>query len=249
MSNPVNTTISNGVCHIELNRPDHANSLNLELAQGLQHAAGIAEDPEVRSVLITGAGPRFCAGGDLASFAGKDDASELIHELAVTADDGIQRLERLQKPIVAAVQGSVAGAGLAIMLAADVIYAAPDTKFVFAYPSVGLTPDCGASKSLPAAMGLQRALAFALSGKPLDVAQAMGQGLVTAIAEEPRTDAQQLAETWAKAAGAALGATRALMRSANATPRSEIGRQEATMIAHRAGQPEAQSLMELFMQR
>lgn len=249
MSDHVNVIVSNGMCHIELNRPDQANSINLDLAKGLQTAARRTEESDVRAVLITGAGRRFCAGGDLASLAGKDNAGEQIHELAVTADEGVQRLERLAKPIVAAVQGSVAGAGLAIMLAADVIYAAPDTKFVFAYPSVGLTPDCGASRALPAAMGLQRALAFALSGKPISSDQALNQGLITAIAEAPGQDALQLADNWAKAASAALGATRALIRVASDTPRPEVGQQEAEMIAERAEQSEAQQLMELFMQR
>lgn len=249
MNKPVNITITDGLCHIELNRPEQANAINISLAIALRDAAEAARAPEVKSILLTGTGARFCAGGDLASIASNDDTGALIYELATVANEAVQTLENLDKPIVAAVHGSVAGAGLAIMLSADVIYASPETKFVFAYPNVGLTPDCGASALLPAAMGMQRALAFALSGRPLSVEKAEHQGLVTSVVDNPHLQARETATAWATGASTALGKTRALLRGSAWTSRAEVGRSEAQVISHRAASSEAQQLMSEFMGR
>ena len=121
-----------------------------------------AEDEGVRAVVLSGAGKRFCGGGDIASFADSQDTAGDLYELAVAGDAAVAALEALAKPVAVAVHGAVAGAGLGIMLAGDVVIAAEGTKFVVAYPKIGLNPDCGTSTLLPLAMGRQRALAFAL---------------------------------------------------------------------------------------
>ena len=250
MTQPINFTISNGIGHLELNRPQAANTVNLALAEGLHAAAtAAAHDDDVRTILLTGAGKRFCGGGDIGAITSAEDPEAFITELATTADAGVQALEALDRPVVAAVHGAVAGAGLGIMLAADVIIAAPDTKFVFAYPSVGLTPDCGVSVSLPRAMGLQRALAFALSDAPLAAEKALEQGLITEIAEDPQSRAHEVATAWAGKASAALGATRQMLRQSNATSRAAHGKRESITIRERVGSPEAQALINAFVSR
>lgn len=250
MTQPINFTVSNGVGHIELNRPEAANTVNMALAEGLHDAAmAAASHDDVQAVLLTGAGKRFCGGGDIGAITSAEDQGTFITKLASTADAGVQVLEALDRPVVASVHGAVAGAGLGIMLTADVIIAAPDTKFVFAYPSIGVTPDCGVSVSLPRAMGLQRALAFALSETPLSAETALEQGLITEIAEDPQSRAHEVAASWAGKASAALGATRQLLRQSNATTRAAQGQRESTTIGDRLKSSESQTLINAFVSR
>lgn len=250
MEQPVNFQVSAGIGHLELNRPQAANTINMPLAEALHDAAtALSADDSVRTVLLTGAGDRFCGGGDISDIASASDQGQFIRDLATTADAAVQVLENLDRPIIAAVQGAVAGGGLGIMLAADVIIAAEDTKFVFAYPNIGLTPDCGASVSLPRAMGLQRSLAFALSGRPLSAEQALAQGLITEVAVDPIARAHEIASVWAGTAPKALGATRQLLRQANTTSRAEAGRRESRSIGEHVETTEAQGLIRKFFSR
>lgn len=250
MTQPVNLSVSEGIGHLELNRPEAANTIDMPLAEGLRDAANAVDhDSNVEVVLLSGAGKRFCGGGDVGAIATADHPGNFLTDLATTADAGVQVLENLDRPVVAAVQGAVAGAGLGIMLAADVIIAASDTKFVFAYPEIGLTPDCGVSVALPRAMGLQRALAFALSGKPLSAAQAFEQGLVTEISEDPLARARQIAAAWTAKASGALGATRQLLRQSNSDSRSAHGQRESITIGQRVMTIEAETLVNTFLAR
>lgn len=247
---PVNFTISEGIGHLELNRPQAANTINMPLAESLRDAAqAAATDDTVAVVVLSAAGKRFCAGGDIAAIKDTEHSGNFLTELATTADAGVQRLENLNRPVVAAVHGAVAGAGLGIMLAADIIVADPETKFVFAYPEIGLTPDCGASIAIPRAIGLQRALAFALSGAPLSANEALSQGLITEISEDPQTRANEIATAWVTKAPGALGATRQLLRRSNTSARAVQGARESETIGQRVILPESQALIDKFLSR
>lgn len=250
MTQPVTYDVADGVAHIQLNRPDAANALDLDLTRALAEAATTAaQDEGVRAVILSGAGSRFCGGGDVASFADSADPSGYLHELAKTADAAVLTLETMAKPVVTAVQGAVAGGGLGVMLAGDVVVAAEGTKFVFAYPNIGLTPDCGGTISLPRAMGQQRALAFALTGRPLSAEQAVAQGLVAEVTAEPLERARELAAVWAGGASAAYGEARRLLRASAGRTREESGRDEADTISARSTSPEAQALFATFLGR
>lgn len=250
MNQAVTLTVADGVGHIQLNRPEAANTLDMPLASGLRAAAtAVAEDDAVRAVLFTGAGARFCGGGDIAAIAGADDAGEYLHALAMEVDAAVQALESLAKPVVSAVHGAVAGGGLGLMLCGDAIVAQDGTKFVFAYPAIGLSPDCGTSRSLPRAMGQQRALAFALSGRPLSAEAALTQGLVTEVAANAQDRGLELATTLAKGASAALGDARRLLRAGWSGTREEVSAEEAATISSRVTTPEAQELLAAFLKR
>lgn len=239
-----------GVAHLELNRPGVANAFDLETARRFQElieAAG--DDGEVRAVLVTGAGKRFCAGGDVASFVSAQDQPDYIHQLASELDASFRALAGLDKPVVAAVRGAVAGAGLGLLLSADVAIAAPDTKFAFAYPGIGFTPDCGVSYLLPRAIGSSRALAFALTGQVLLADQARQWGLVAEVDPDPVTRALELASTWASGPAWALGQTRRLLRAGWELGREETGREEARTISEAVRGDEAQALLREFLQR
>lgn len=239
-----------GVAHLRLNRPEAANALNLEAANELDAAVARArDDVEVRAVRVTGAGPRFCAGGDVAAFAAAQDQPAYIHQLATQLDAAFRALAALQKPVVAAVHGAVAGAGLALMLSCDVVVAAPGTKFVFAYPGIGFTPDCGLSYLLPRAMGQQRALAFSLAGKPASGQQALDWGLVAEVTDDAHPRAEELARAMADGPATALGQARRLLRQGWEMGRAETGAEEARTITEMVKGAEAQALIKEFVSR
>lgn len=250
MTQPVTLNITDGIAQLQLNRPAEANTINMPLAEALLGAATrLQAADDVRAVVLSGAGARFCGGGDIGAFMEAPDQQQFLSDLATAADTAVQVLESLPIPIVAAVHGAVAGGGLGIMLAADVVVAAGDTKFVFAYPDIGITPDCGASASLERAMGSHRALAFALSGAAIFADQAQAQGLVTEVAADPLARALQIAQSWSARAAGALGATRLLMRQNAQLPRAEVGQREAVSIGDRMMSAEAQRLVEQFFSR
>ena len=250
MGDLITYDVADGVAHLELNRPDAANALDLPLAQALRAAVERADsDADVRAVLLTGAGKRFCAGGDVQSFVASSDPEAYLQELALEADAATRALAGLVKPVVAGVRGAVAGAGLALMLSCDLAVADPDTKFVFAYPSIGLTPDCGLSYLLPRAVGQQRALQFALLGKPASVDEALVWGLIAEGADDPVGRARELAVEFADGPARALGETRRLLRAGWETDRISTGVEEARTISEMVTRPEAQELVRRFAGR
>ena len=250
MSEPVICAVDAGVAHIELNRPDAANALDLPLAKALRQAvARAAADDSVRAVLVTGAGQRFCVGGDVGSFIAAPEPSAYLHALASEADLAVRALEALTKPVVAAVHGAVAGAGLAVMLACDRVVAAEGTKLAFADTGIGLTPDCGVSYLLPRAIGSHRALGFALGGRPVDAATAQEWGMVTEVVEDAHLRARELADSLAAGPAVALGQTRRLLRAGWDADRGSTGAVEAATIAEMVAGSEAQALIERFLSR
>lgn len=246
----VEVAVAQGVAHLELNRPRAANAFDLETAREFATAVdAAAADADVRAVLVTGAGPRFCAGGDVSSFVAASDPPAYVGQLATELDAAFRALAEMEKPVVAAVHGAVAGAGLALMLSSDVIVSAPATRFVFAYPSIGFTPDCGVSYLLPRAVGQQRALSFALTGKPLTASEALEWGLVSEVADDAAARARELAAGFAVGPSTALGQVRRLMRQGWEMSRAETGAEEARTIAEMVKGPEAQRLIAGFVSR
>jgi 2-(1,2-epoxy-1,2-dihydrophenyl)acetyl-CoA isomerase len=242
--------VADGVAHIRLNRPDSANAFDLDTTRVFAAAVDrVGQDPDVRAVLVSGAGSRFCAGGDVASFAAAEDQPAYIHQLAVELDAAFRALGAMEKPVVAAVHGAVAGAGLALMLSCDVVVSAPGTKFVFAYPGIGFTPDCGLSYLLPRAIGQQRALTFALVGKPATAAEALAWGLVGEVTGDTQARAAELARTLAAGPATALGEVRRLLRQGWEMDRAETGLEEARTITEMVKGAEAQALIKEFVSR
>lgn len=248
----VRYSVGDGVAHLELNRPVASNAVDLPTAQALDQAIGRASaDAGVRAVLVSGAGKRFCAGGDVASFVAAHDRAAYLEELAVALDAALQRLASLDKPVVAAVQGAVAGAGLAVMLSCDMIVAAASTRFVTAYAGIGLTPDCGLSYLLPRAVGQQRALDLLLTSRVLTANEALEWGMVTEVHDDERARdrAEELARSLAAGPTFALGQAKRLVRASWDSTRAEVGREEARVIAQAVGDPEAARRIDAFLNR
>jgi 2-(1,2-epoxy-1,2-dihydrophenyl)acetyl-CoA isomerase len=140
MGYPLSLSTVDGIAHLELTRAHQSNSVDLDTARAFDDAMRTIElDDGARVVLLTGEGRRFCAGGDVGSMAAAGDRGAYLQELADVFDGALQRLDALAKPVVVAVQGAVAGAGIGLMLAGDLVVAERSTKFVTAYGGVGLT--------------------------------------------------------------------------------------------------------------
>lgn len=218
MSKPgVLLDVSDGVARLELCRPEAANTIDLDVAQGLAGAARrLRDDTAVRAVLLSGAGGIFCAGGDLKAFARSDRLPALLREITAHLHEAISELVRLEAPLVVAVEGNAAGAGLGLVSAADLVVAAESARFVMSYTAVGLTPDGASSWFLPRLLGERRAMELVLTNRVLDAGQALDWGLVTRVVPDGEAVgvALELARSLAAGPTRAFGAAKRLVRSA-----------------------------------
>jgi 2-(1,2-epoxy-1,2-dihydrophenyl)acetyl-CoA isomerase len=248
----VRYSVEHGVAHIEIDRPQASNAVDLPTALALDEAVRAAgADGDVRAVLLAGNGARFCAGGDVAAMVATADPSRYVEELALALDGALQRLGRLDKPVVAAVQGAVAGAGLAVVLSCDLVVAGSGTRFVAAYSGVGLTPDCGLSWLLPRAVGQPRALELVLTNRVLTAQEALSWGLVADVVDDGqvRQAATTLVQGLADGPAWAHGQARKLIRTAWEAPRDVTGRTEARTIAEAVGTADARERLQRFVAR
>src|SRR3954466_9505350 len=168
-----------------LNRPERRNAIDPALRDALATALdAAATHPAVRGVVITGAGGAFCAGGDLARFEDLHDARAYRH-VAHRLTDLVESIERLEKPVVAAIDGVATGAGLALALACDWRIGAPTTRILFREGRIGLVPAHGGLPRLVKLLGLARAKEVVLGGDDLDARAAHAAGLLSELVADP----------------------------------------------------------------
>ena len=169
-----------GVVEIVLNRPQVLNAANVQLATDfLSLCERIAGDPGVRSVVVRGEGKAFMAGGDLAEFTGDlDRAAEVADALIKPLNEAVSILSQMSAPVIGSVHGAVAGAGVSLAMACDLVIAADNTKFNMAYSKIGGSLDVSGSWSLPRAVGLHKAMEIALLSETFDAQEAHRLGLV-----------------------------------------------------------------------
>jgi 2-(1,2-epoxy-1,2-dihydrophenyl)acetyl-CoA isomerase len=182
-----------GITVLVMNRPDRLNALNNELSSALNDALGrIAEDASVRVVVITGAGRAFCAGGDLAAI-GKGRQSRETQSLEPLLRAGMQavlRMRTIPQPVIAAVNGAAAGAGMNIALAADIRIAAEEATFGQNFAKVGLFPDYGGTYFLPQLVGPARAAELFYTGDMIDAKTALSIGIVNHVVPGVQLEAE-----------------------------------------------------------
>ena len=209
--------VRGNVAHITLNRPEAANTLNVEMGMDLMRAAlRCEEDRSIRAVLLSGAGAAFCAGGDLKAFAAHlDGLPSHIKEVVTYLHTALSHLTRMDAPVVTAVHGFAAGAGLSLACASDLVVAGESARFTMAYTRAGLTPDGSATHFLPRVVGLNRALDLALTNRMLSAKEAMEWGIVSRIVPDAEVHAQAEALATQLAAGPtrAFGNVKRLMRA------------------------------------
>ena len=177
----VETSRDGGVLTITLNRPDVLNAFNASMHQALGAALAEAGDVSVRAVVLTGAGRGFCVGQDLTEF--REAAGDIGGRLRDNYHPNILAIRGLEKPVIAAVNGAAAGAGLSFACACDIRIASDAASFVPAFINVGLVPDSGGTYFVVGLLGYARAFEWMTSGRKLSAAEAREWGLVSEVVE------------------------------------------------------------------
>lgn len=242
---------SAGVARLVLDRPDQLNTINLHMARSLREAARtLAAADDVRVVVLEGAGRNFCGGGDLREFGAM--GSELpahLRKVTEALHEACEVLTDLDAPLVAAVRGAAAGAGLGLACLADLVIASDTAKFAFAYSAIGLTPDGGTSWTLPRIIGTRAALDLALTNRRLDAAEALSLGLVSRVVPDSELDSE-VAQVAAQLAGAATGAlatTRRMFRDGATTGFAEQLQRESAELSRAAGTDDGREGLAAFL--
>jgi 2-(1,2-epoxy-1,2-dihydrophenyl)acetyl-CoA isomerase len=207
-----------GVATLTLDHPEVLNAVSIEMLGGIGRALDVVEDPahDVRCLLLTGAGRSFCAGANLQGRAAGADDVPARRRAGVTLETHyhpvLRRLRDLHCPIVAAVNGAAAGAGMSLALMGDLVLAARSAYFLQAFRRIGLVPDCGSTWLLPRLVGRARALELSLLGEKLPAATALEWGLVNRVLDDDRLldEARVLARSLAEGPTVALGLIRRL---------------------------------------
>lgn len=240
------------VALVTLNRPDSANTLNLQMAMDLLAAAmTCARTAAVRAVVLTGAGRHFCFGGDLRAMATRDTSGDgYIRELTTYLHAAISHFVRMDAPVVAAVNGTAAGAGVGLVAMADLALCARSSKFNLAYTNAGLTPDAGTTFLLPRTVGVKRAMELLLLNRTLPAAEALVWGLVNEVVadEQLLTRAMEVAEQLAQGASGAYGATKRLVAQSLGAFESQMVLESETIAAH-AVSPEGTEGISAFLEK
>ncbi len=243
--------VAKGVAWLTLNRPESRNAVGPELSQALHEAAvRCADDPDVRCVVLTGSGKFFCVGGDVELFAQVGDrAGETVGALARTFHAGVLRLATMPKPLITAINGPAAGAGLSLAVLGDIAIAARSAQFAVAYSAIGLTPDGGASWMLPRLIGLRRAQEMMLTNRRVGAEEAVTMGLVTRTVADDDLIAtvRETADAFAQGAVGALAACRKLLHDGAVIGLAAQLDAEAAAIAAASGSAEGREGVAAFI--
>ena len=246
--------LSDGVATITLNRPRAGNALTMQMGRELMDASiRCGDDPEVRAVVLTGAGRMFCVGADLKQLppAGPKMAPE-IKLLTTWLHAAISRFVRMDAPLICAVNGTAAGAGMSLALIGDLTLAVESARFTMAYSRIALTPDCSATYYLPRLVGFRRAFELYLTNRMLPATEAEAWGLINRVVADDALmpETQALAAQLAAGPTQAIGATKRLFHSTWTESLESQMEQETQSIANAARCPEAsEGLKALFEKR
>ena len=245
--------IDGPIAQVTLNRPKSLNALDFGMAEALDAAiTAVAANAAVRVMVLGGVGRAFMGGGDLKVFhrdlpgapATADGLIKLFHRI-------IRGLRALSIPVVAATQGAVAGGGLGLAMAADLVIAADDAKFVPAYGAIGTSPDGGTSWSLTQLLGTRRAMATLMLGDTIDAPTALVLGLVNRVVARAELEAEVLKVAQRLAAGApgALAKVKTLVYAAATSPLDPHLEREHAGFRESAGPADVREGINAFFER
>ena len=240
------------VALVTLNRPEHSNTLNLQMAMDLLAAAmACARNAAVRAVVLTGAGRNFSFGGDLRAMRTREHAlDDHVRELTTYLHAAISHFVRMDAPVIAAVNGTAAGAGVGLVAMADLAVCARGARFNLAYTKAGLTPDGGTTFLLPRIVGLKRSMELLLLNRTLPAAEALDWGLVNEVVADERVleRALEIAAQLAQGASGAFGATKRLIAHSLGAFESQMVLESESIAAQALG-PEAAEGIDAFLKK
>ena len=209
------------VLTITLNRPEVYNAIDRAMHEALHEALGEAMDPDVRAVVLTGEGRGFCAGQDLREF--QELPGGVREALEETYHPNIRAIRALEKPVIAAVNGPTAGAGLSLAFACDVRIASDQATFVPGFIGIGLVPDAGSSWFIHRLLGFSRAFEWMVSNRRVGADEALVWGLVSEVVPADRFEARtaELAEWYADLPTRAVAMTKQLFEHSHSASLEE----------------------------
>jgi 2-(1,2-epoxy-1,2-dihydrophenyl)acetyl-CoA isomerase len=248
---PVLLEFSGAIARISFNRPEVLNAIDRNTAEAfLSSIEQIIATPAVRVVLLRGEGRAFMAGGDLAPLL-----TEPVHAAAELIDplhSAMRLMAAMPQPVVASVQGAVAGAGMSLMLAADLAIAADNASFNMAYAKIGASPDVSGSWHLPRVVGLRQAMEIALLADTLDAASALRLSLVNRVVPAASLEAEtnELLERLANGPTFAFGQIKQLLRASQSrTLPEQLDAERAAFLACAGSQDFSEGLAAFFGKR
>ncbi len=245
----VEITRDGSVLTITLNRPDVLNALNRSVHDGIAAGLEEAKDPAVRAVVITGAGRGFCVGQDLQEFG--SGAGDVAQNLRDNYHRNVLAIRALEKPVIAAVNGAAAGAGMSLALACDARIAADSASFVPAFIKIGLVPDSGGTWLVRRLLGTARAFEWLTTGRRVDAEEARGWGLVNEVvpAGELLARAREVADLYAAMPTRAVWHTKRLLDAAEDSSFEEQLELEATTQAELTRSPDFTEGVAAFLEK
>jgi 2-(1,2-epoxy-1,2-dihydrophenyl)acetyl-CoA isomerase len=241
---PVLVDLDGGIAHIRMNRPEAGNGLDVPMLRALYDALLLVHgDSRARSVLLTGEGRNFCAGGDVKTFAAQGDGlPDYLREATTWLGNCTLALVRLRAPVVAAIHGFAAGGGgFGLVCASDLVVAGESAQFLLGATRVGMAPDAGGSVTLTQLVGLRKAMEITLTNPILSAAEALEIGLITRVVADDSVyeEGRALAAELAAGAPLALAAsTRLLWEGLGATVAERLG-EESRTVSELAGSADA----------
>lgn len=207
--------VDRSIATIRFNRPERLNALSVEVAEGFAESVdrALAEET-IKVIVVTSVGKAFVAGGDLGHFRDAEDKALASAELIGPVHRALEKLSASPTLTIGSLRGAVAGAGMSLALGLDLLIAAEDVSFNFAYARIGAPADCGGSWALPRLVGLRKALEIALLSETIDAQEALRLGLVNRIVPlaSLEDETMKLAARLAQGATVAHGHIKALMR-------------------------------------
>lgn len=231
ISPDISTSIDDGILRITIDRPDRMNAVTLETLQSMATVfADAATRPEVRVVVLSGAGRAFCAGADLMGA----DVSAPSPDMIDAANDVVSAIIEFPRPVVAAIRGPVVGVGVSLALACDLTIATTSSYFLLAFTKVGLMPDGGATALVAASIGRARALRMALLAEKMTATEASNAGLISSVVDTEDFERQ----LDAMVSRIATGSGRAHLRTKEAINDATLPRLSSAFACERRGQIE-----------
>ncbi len=242
----------NGLALVRLNRPEALNALDRQMAKDLYEVCERCDEPEVRAMVLSGAGRAFCAGGDLKEIEARIRAGERMEEfLWPDYQRALAKLHEVRCPTIAAVHGFAVGAGCDIALACDIRLAGEGASFGQVYSKVGLVPDCGGTFFLPRVVGGAKALELILTGEVIDAREALAIGLVRSVHHDDALMEEAIAfgRRLAEGPSIALRAAKKLVRGSGGLDAATALRAEAGAQAETVASRDFQEGIAAFLEK